>query len=93
MNWIGILLALLGGGLLGVFYFGSLWLTVRSLPQTRHPALITMGSFLGRMLVTLAGFYFIMGGRVENLLVCLVGFLLARQVVFKFVVQGRAAFP
>jgi F1F0 ATPase subunit 2 len=90
MSWLHILLALLGGILLGTFYFGGLWFTVRSLPVTRHPALLTMLSFLGRMFITLAGFYFIMGNRVENLLACLVGFLLARQLLFKVLRNEKA---
>jgi F1F0 ATPase subunit 2 len=89
MNWVDITFALLGGILLGFFYFGGLWLTVRSLPTTRQPALLTMGSFLGRMLITVAGFYFLMGGRVENLLACLVGYILARQILFKVVRNGK----
>jgi F1F0 ATPase subunit 2 len=90
MSWMAITFSLLGGVLLGLFYFGGLWLTVRGLPNSRHPALLTMGSFLSRTLVTLAGFYFIMGGRVENLLASLLGFLLARQILFKMIRGGKA---
>jgi F1F0 ATPase subunit 2 len=89
-SWLDILFALLGGVLLGTFYFGGLWFTVRRLPDTRHPALLTMVSFLGRMFITLAGFYFIMGSRVENLLACLVGFLLARQLLIKVLRNEKA---
>jgi F1F0 ATPase subunit 2 len=90
MSWIAILFALLGGILLGIFYFSGLWFTVRSLPSSRHPALLTLGSFLGRMIITLAGFYFLMGSRVENLLVGLLGFLLARQLLFKVLRPEKA---
>jgi F1F0 ATPase subunit 2 len=89
MNWIAITFSLVGGIFLGIFYFGGLWLTIRNLTATRYPALITMGSFLARTLLTLAGFYFIMGGRLENLLTCLFGFLLVRQVLFKVVQDGK----
>lgn len=89
MNWMAIIVALLGGALLGLFYFGGLWITVRSLTDSRHPGLLTMGSFLARMFITLAGFYVLMGGQVENLLAGLLGFLLARQALFKLVRDGK----
>jgi F1F0 ATPase subunit 2 len=66
---------------LGLFYFGGLWLTVRHLPSSRSPALLTLGSFLGRTAVTLTGFYLVMGGRWERLLACFVGFLLMRTIL------------
>ena len=75
-----IILAGLAGIILGLFYFGGLWITVQRLPTARHPALLTMGSFLGRTAVTLGGFYLVMAGSLGNLLACLVGFLLARQI-------------
>jgi F1F0 ATPase subunit 2 len=76
-------LALLAGVLLGFFYFGGLWMTVQRLPSIRHPALLTLGSFLGRTAIAMLVFYSVMGGSLVNLLVCLVGFLLARQASFK----------
>ncbi|MBM4070176.1 MAG: ATP synthase subunit I [Planctomycetes bacterium] len=76
-----LILAGVAGLLLGLFYFGGLWLTIRWLPATRCPALLTLGSLVGRMAVTLAGFYAIMAGRWERLLACLAGFVLMRFVV------------
>jgi F1F0 ATPase subunit 2 len=70
------------GGILGVFYFGALWFTVRRIPHARHPGLLTLGSFLIRLAVTLAGFYLVVwGGHWERLLSCLLGFVLARVVL------------
>jgi F1F0 ATPase subunit 2 len=86
----GIALALVAGICLGLFYFGGLWLTVRNLSTTNHPALLTMGSFLGRMAITLAGFYLVMGGGLGYLLASLVGFVLARQASIRFVSQLKA---
>ncbi|NIO10485.1 MAG: ATP synthase subunit I [Deltaproteobacteria bacterium] len=68
---------------IGVFYFGGLWVTVRRLPTTRHPALWTLGSFMGRTGMSLLGFYAAMGGRWERLLACLFGFLLARHFLVR----------
>jgi F1F0 ATPase subunit 2 len=86
-DWFGMVFALLVGIFLGLFYFGGLWYTVRSLPGSRNPALLTMGSFLGRTVITLAGFYLVMDGSLPKLLACLAGFLLARQASFRFFSQ------
>ena len=76
-------LALAGtaGLLLGAFFFGGLWLTVRRGLVSEHPALWFFGSLLTRMGATLAGFYFVAAGRWERLLLCLLGFVVARLVV------------
>lgn len=80
-DWSLIVLAWIAGAGLGVFFFGGLWLTVMRLPSSRHPAILTLASFFGRIIVTLAGFYFISGGELARLVAALVGFLLARQVL------------
>lgn len=72
------------GVVLGLFYFGGLWLTTSRLPTTRWPVLLTLGSFLGRTAVTILAFYFTMAGRWERLLACFVGF-----VIMQFLVLAR----
>ncbi|MDH4267296.1 MAG: ATP synthase subunit I, partial [Deltaproteobacteria bacterium] len=67
----------------GFFYFGILWLTVKHLPRVRRPALLFLGSFWGRLGITLIGFYLIMGGEGQRLLACLLGFLLVRSVLVR----------
>lgn len=79
--WISLALPL--GFLLGLFYFGSLWLSVRQLPTLRHPLPFWVGSYLGRLVIAGYGFYLIMGGHWERSLVALVGFLLARTVLVR----------
>jgi F1F0 ATPase subunit 2 len=69
---------MMGGILLGVFFYGGLWLTVRRLPTTRHPMALTLGSLLLRMALTLAGFFLVIGGRWQNAVTLLVGFTAAR---------------
>ena len=68
---------------LGLLYFGGLWLTVRALSTVRRPGLLTLGSFAGRMAVTLVSFYLIMGGHWERLLAALLGFLLTRGMLVR----------
>ncbi len=76
-----LVLAWLAGGVLGAFFFGGLWWTVRRGLSSRRPALWFLGSLLVRMTIALTGFYFTSCGRWERLLACLLGFVLARPIV------------
>ena len=74
-------LAWLAGGVIGMFFFGGLWWTVCKGVSAQRPGLWFFGSMLLRMGVTLAGFYVISNRHLDRLLVCLLGFFLARMVV------------
>lgn len=76
-----LLLAILVGGLLGTIFFGGLWWTVRKCVTSQRPALWVLGSLLLRMSITLLGFYLVSNGHWERLLLCLLGFVLARGLV------------
>ncbi len=76
--WAGM-----AGAVLGAMFFGGLWWTVRKTVSSQQPALWFFGSFLLRMSLTLAGFYWVAGGQWERLLACLVGFILARLIVMR----------
>jgi F1F0 ATPase subunit 2 len=73
--------ALVTGVLLGAMFFGGLWWTVQKGVSSKWSALWFFGSLLLRTSIALAGFYFIARGHWEKLLVCLVGFIMARSVV------------
>ena len=73
-----LVLALAAGVLLGAIFFGGLWWTVRKGVSSERPALWFFGSLLLRMSITLAGFYFVARGHWERLLLCLLGFVMAR---------------
>jgi F1F0 ATPase subunit 2 len=76
-----MVLALVTGVLLGAMFFGGLWWTVRKGISSQRPAFWFLGSLLLRMSITLTGFYFIGRGHWERLLVCLLGFVIARLIV------------
>lgn len=78
-----LLLAFAAGLAVGLFYYGGLWLTIRRLPQSRRPAMLTGMSLLVRLSLTSAAFYIVMGGRWERLLACLAGFLLVRVLLVR----------
>ena len=77
------LLAALGGAILGLFYYAGLWFTLRRLPQQAHPALWVFGSFILRLAVSMAGFYFILGPdrNPPRLGVALLAFIVARVLL------------
>ena len=76
-----LVLAWVAGGRLGAMVFGGLWWTVRKGLSSKHPALWFFCSLLLRMSIVLAGFYFVGLGHWQRLLVCLLGFVLARFFV------------
>ena len=78
MRIMNLIYPFMAGLLMGVFYFGGLWFTVRKLPYTDSPALWVFVSFGFRLMIVLIGFYIIMGSHWENAVVALVGFVLVR---------------
>ena len=76
-----LVLAWAAGVGLGAVFFGGLWWTVRKGVSSKQPALWFFGSLLLRMSIALAGFYFVSGGHWERLLLCLLGFVVARFIV------------
>ncbi len=73
--------AIAAGFVLGVLFYGGLWWTVRHAADFRRPALAVLGSALLRMAIALGGFYLAAGGEWSRMLLCLLGFVLARLVV------------
>ena len=82
-NVLFLALALMAGLLLGTIFFGGLWWTVRKGLSSKSPAVWFLGSLLLRMGIVLAGFYFIGRGDWQRLVVCLLGFIIARIIVMR----------
>jgi F1F0 ATPase subunit 2 len=76
-----LVLAWVAGGALGAMFFGGLWWTVQKTLSSTQPAVWFFGSLLLRMSLALAGFYFVAGGHWQQLLACLLGFVIARLIV------------
>lgn len=91
MSSVSIVLSLLVGVTLGVFFYGGLWFTVRRLPVARHPALLALASFWMRSLIVLAGLVLVMKQRWQDGLVALVGFTAGRLLIAKFLPDKRPA--
>ena len=75
--------ALVGGALLGLFYFGGLYWTTRRLPNTPQPGLLVLLSFWLRTVLTVVGFLLVTGGQWLLLLAALSTFLIARTVLVR----------
>ena len=78
-----LVLAGLAGSALGAFFFGGLWWTVHTRLDSSKAALWVLGSFVVRMAVTVLGFYWVGGAQWPRMLACLIGFIVARQVVMR----------
>ena len=76
-----LVLPLLAGVLLGMFFFGGLWWTIRRGVSSKEPAALFFFSLLLRTGIALAGFYFVARGDWRRVLSCLIGFILARILV------------
>ena len=72
---------LLWGSLLGVFYFGGLWLTVKRLITVRNQALWMLGSLVIRNFLVAVGFYPIVVQGWQPTLICLFGFIVVRLIL------------
>jgi F1F0 ATPase subunit 2 len=88
---LSLVLALITGVVLGAIFFGGLWWTVRKCVSAKQPALWFLGGGLLRMTVVLAGFYLVAHGHWERLLVCLLGFVMARVLVTRITHFGKAS--
>jgi F1F0 ATPase subunit 2 len=86
---LGFVLLLLAGFGLGMLFYGGLWMTVRTIPKSRHPIVLAVASFWGRTAVVIAGLLFAMDGLWQRALACLVGFILARILLSRWIPGNR----
>jgi F1F0 ATPase subunit 2 len=83
--------ALAAGILLGTFFFGGLWWTVRKGLDSRHAALWFISSMLLRTAVVMLGLYWVMGDSWQRLLAALLGFVVARLLVTRLTKVAQEA--
>ena len=86
-------IALITGLGLGVIFFYGLWRTVDKIITSNSSALWLFGSMITRIGFTMVGFYIITfllsEGKLERLILCLFGFLIARYLMTKIVKVKR----
>jgi F1F0 ATPase subunit 2 len=76
-----MVLAFIGGLALGMLFFGGLWLTTKKVITSKMPGILFSASFLIRAAITITGFYYISLGHWQRLLVCVLGYIVARFAV------------
>lgn len=76
-----MILALIAGMALGFFFFFGLWFTVKKAVNSKIPAVWFFMSLFFRLGVVLIGFYYISLGGWQRLIICVVGFIIARLLV------------
>ncbi len=75
----GLLLAMVcAGAIIGLFYFGHLWLTVNKLTGSRKLSLWLGAGFLLRSTITVAAFWFLAAGDWQRILAMTLGFIIVR---------------
>lgn len=86
--WLELILSLAAGLLLGAFFLGGLWWTVRRALVSSRPYLVTAGSFLLRTAAVMAVFWLLLNLGWKHLLAGLTGFVLSRVVLTRSL-RGR----
>jgi F1F0 ATPase subunit 2 len=71
------------GLVLGTLFFGGLRITVKKAVASKIPALWFVGSFFLRAGIILLGFYYISQGNLQRLLICVLGFIVARYIIIR----------
>ena len=83
-----LILVFAAGFFLGCAYFSLLWWTIQRLSRSERPVQLMTVSFLSRFTVALSVFFLVMDGRVERLLVAVLGFVVAREICRHFLSGG-----
>lgn len=68
-------LLVLFGMVLGVIFFGGLWVTVRKLSTSKRPALLFLSSAVVRTLIVLSGIWYFAADDATSVGACLLGFI------------------
>ena len=82
------MIAFLVGVILGIFYFGGLYLSVKKIDKVKYPSLLMTVSFIIRMSLLILGFFYISKGDYRNILLALAGVILIRFIM-TFTVKSK----
>jgi F1F0 ATPase subunit 2 len=79
-----MVLAFTAGLFLGILFFLGLWVTVKKVVIAKIPAIWVFVSFFLRVSIIMIGFYYVSQGSWQRLLLCVLGFIIARFLVTRF---------
>ncbi len=77
-------LSALAGIVLGILYFGGLWLTITRMRASKSPGIFLALSFILRTVLVIGGFYLITDGKLERLAVAMLAFFVTRFVFIRY---------
>jgi len=77
-------LVIVAGFVLGMLFFGGLWWTVHKGLSSTRPVLWFFASLMLRTTIVLAGLYVVAGDDWQRLMLCLLGFLIARVIITRY---------
>jgi F1F0 ATPase subunit 2 len=83
-------LSALAGIILGILYFGGLWLTITKMRTLKNPGIFLTLSFILRTVIVIGGFYLISAGHLERLAVAMLAFFVTRFVFIKYFSPERS---
>lgn len=89
-----LLLAFAAGLLLGAFFFGGLWWTTKKALASKVPMVWFFSSLIIRLGITLLVIYYLGRNHWERILICLLGFIIARIIIVRLTrkqVQTKSA--
>jgi len=85
-----LVMAFVAGLILGAFFFGGLWWTVRRGLKSENPAIWFFGSMMLRTALIVVAFYYVAQGHWSGLVACLAGFLVGRFLVVRRLTRDPA---
>lgn len=79
---VTIVLSILGGMVIGLLFFGGLLLTTRRFAASPHAVRLVIGSFIGRAVIALGGFFIVIKlAGFTGVMLALLGFVSVQLVV------------
>lgn len=79
---------LVAGMVLGLIYFGGLWMVLRRLPEIKHPAAWLGLSLVVRMLIVLLVLYLLFADSWQQLIMAVLGMLTSRAILVHRIKPG-----
>ncbi len=80
--------SLIWGVLLGLFYFGGLWMTLKYISRLKNPKSFMVLSFVFRMVLVLVGFWFIVWLNPVAFMLAFPAFLITRVILTRSLGRG-----
>jgi F1F0 ATPase subunit 2 len=77
--------ALLWGAVIGCFYFGGLWFTLKIRVKIKKPTLWLIASYAVRVLVALIGFWTILREDLMAFFITFIAFFITRSLIIRVI--------